>query len=135
MIDMKCPLCGEELLKEGCIHEDGTNEILWLRCDKCKIKSSDPRLWQELMNLKEHYACLRDTFAHQLEVNDFLTVEANKRQKALEIAKEVLQACKTRDHIGAICRTPEYVDKGLEKIDAILQEVDMSTLSKELNDE
>lgn len=90
---LKCPFCGEELLKEGCIHEDGTNEILWLRCDKCKIKSSDPRLWQELI----------------------------RTRKALEIAITGLKNCKTRDHIGAVCRTPEYVDKVLEQITALKQ--------------
>lgn len=41
-----------------------------------------------------------------------------RTRKALEIAIMGLKNCKTRDHIGAICRTPEYVDKILEQITA-----------------
>ena len=37
--------------------------------------------------------------------------------KQLEIAKAGLLRCKTRDHIGAICRTPEFVDSVLKEIE------------------
>ena len=39
--------------------------------------------------------------------------------KALEVAIMGLKNCKTRDHIGAVCRTPEYIDKILGQIDTI----------------
>lgn len=42
----------------------------------------------------------------------------NSTRKALELAITGLKNCKTRDHIGAVCRIPEYVDKVLEQITA-----------------
>lgn len=42
-------------------------------------------------------------------------------RKALELAITGLKNCKTRDHIGAVCRIPEYVDKVLEQITALEQ--------------
>lgn len=44
-----------------------------------------------------------------------------RTRKALELAITGLKNCKTRDHIGAVCRTPEYVDKVLEQITALEQ--------------
>lgn len=44
-----------------------------------------------------------------------------RTRKALELAITGLKNCKTRDHIGAVCRTPEYVDKILEQITALEQ--------------
>ena len=44
-----------------------------------------------------------------------------RTRKALELAIMGLKNCKTRDHIGAVCRTPEYVDKILEQITATLE--------------
>ena len=42
-------------------------------------------------------------------------------RKALELAITGLKNCKTRDHIGAVCRTPEYVDKILGQINTIIK--------------
>lgn len=47
--------------------------------------------------------------------------ELERTRKALELAVTGLKNCKTRDHIGAVCRTPEYVDKILEQITALEQ--------------
>lgn len=44
--------------------------------------------------------------------------ELIRTRKALELAITGLKNCKTRDHIGAVCRTPEYIDKILEQITA-----------------
>lgn len=45
----------------------------------------------------------------------------DRTRKALELAITGLKNCKTREHIGAVCRTPEYVDKILEQITALEQ--------------
>ena len=47
--------------------------------------------------------------------------ELIRTRKALELAITGLKNCKTRDHIGAVCRTPEYVDNVLEQITALDQ--------------
>lgn len=44
-----------------------------------------------------------------------------RTRKALELAITGLKNCKTRHHIGAVCRTPEYVDKVIEQITALEQ--------------
>lgn len=51
----------------------------------------------------------------------YLHEELIRTRKALELAITGLKNCKTRDHIGAVCRTPEYVDKILEQITALEQ--------------
>ena len=53
-------------------------------------------------------------------LDDLLALETELKctRKALELAITGLKNCKTRDHIGAVCRTPEYVDKILEQITA-----------------
>lgn len=48
-----------------------------------------------------------------------IITEFIRTRKALELAITGLKNCKTRDHIGAICRIPEYVDKVLEQISTI----------------
>ena len=53
MTDTKCPFCNGKLLNSGRIHKDGTHEILYQRCDDCKIKDSDPKLWQELIRTRK----------------------------------------------------------------------------------
>ena len=50
-----------------------------------------------------------------------LLEELDRTRKALELAIKGLKNCKTRDHIGAVCRAPEYVDKILEQITALEQ--------------
>lgn len=52
----------------------------------------------------------------------YLHEELIRTRKALEIAITGLKNCKTRDHIGAVCRTPEYVDKILEQIKTALEQ-------------
>lgn len=56
-------------------------------------------------------------------IDDFLALEteSERARKALELAITGLKNCKTRDHIGAVCRTPEYVDKILGQINAIIK--------------
>lgn len=49
------------------------------------------------------------------------TEELIRARKALELAITGLKNCKTRDHIGAVCRTPEYVDKILGQINATIK--------------
>lgn len=39
--------------------------------------------------------------------------------KQLHIAIDCMKACATRDHIGAICRTPQYVEKALQEINEL----------------
>lgn len=51
-----------------------------------------------------------------------LETELGRTRKALELAITGLKNCKTRDNIGAICRTPEYVDKVLEQIKTALEQ-------------
>lgn len=50
-----------------------------------------------------------------------LVSKLTRTRKALELAITGLKNCKTRDHIGAVCRTPEYVDNVLEQITALEQ--------------
>ncbi len=50
-----------------------------------------------------------------------LETELERTRKALELAITGIKNCKTRDHIGAVCRIPEYVDKILEQITALEQ--------------
>ena len=47
-----------------------------------------------------------------------------RTRKALELAITGIKNCKTRDHIGAVCRIPEYVDKILEQIKGFTNEPD-----------
>lgn len=54
-----------------------------------------------------------------------LETELERTRKALELAITGLKNCKTRDHIGAVCRTPEYVDKILEQIKTALEQKDV----------
>ena len=90
---MKCPICQNNLHKINIIVSTCTN-------DKCKLwGSSIPNLVLEAL-----------TQAKQ---------DLERTRKALELAMTGLKNCKTRDHIGAVCRTPEYVDKILEQINTI----------------
>lgn len=59
-------------------------------------------------------------------VDDLLALETEleRTRKALELAITGLKNCKTRDHIGAVCRIPEYVDKILEQITTALEQKD-----------
>lgn len=94
---MKCPFCNQELEQITTSNPLGLGRIEMAVCKKCMDKGVLHIMpiwdWQELIR------------AH----------------KALELAITGLKNCKTRDHIGAICRTPEYVDKILEKITALEQ--------------
>lgn len=47
--------------------------------------------------------------------------EYGKLRKALDVAMECMQKCKTRDHIGAVCRTPEFVEEYERKISEIMK--------------
>lgn len=91
MSELKCPFCDKKL--EPCY---GFGMELYscsdLTCKGSYMQAEDS-VWQELI----------------------------RTRKALELAITGLKNCKTRDHIGAVCRTPEYVDKVLEQITALEQ--------------
>jgi hypothetical protein len=91
--DMKCPFCQQEL-------EEDYLDVKLFGCENQKCKYST------------HY----DTVGTKE-----LWLELIRTRKALELAITGLKNCKTRDHIGAVCRTPEYVDKILEQITALEQ--------------
>lgn len=42
-------------------------------------------------------------------------------KNALCIALEALNKCKTREHIGAVCRIPDFVDSKIEEIREIIR--------------
>jgi hypothetical protein len=93
MSELKCPFCNRELHKDS-------NGYYTCYTDNCGCwanggngASGSESLWLTLI----------------------------RTRKALELAITGLKNCKTRDHIGAICRTPEYVDKVLEQITALEQ--------------
>ena len=88
MTKLKCPFCQQELEKD-----DLDVQLFGCENQNCQHSAGydfvgTKELWQELI----------------------------RTRKALELAITGLKNCKTRDHIGAVCRTPEYVDKILEQI-------------------
>ena len=95
MNDMKCPFCQHKLQYDdllcSCVNE---------HCEESFDMVGTELLWQKVIDLKQ---------------------EIDGTRKALELAITGLKNCKTRDHIGAVCRTPEYVDKILEQITALEQ--------------
>ena len=91
--ELVCPFCQQELEKD-----DLDVQLFGCENQNCKHNAGydfvgTKELWQELI----------------------------RTRKALELAITGLKNCKTRDHIGAVCRTPEYVDKILEQITALEQ--------------
>ena len=102
MIDKICPICGKDLV------EIELDECWFLVCcnSKCRCKGvASDTVWEYLtVAIKNRKA---------------LSQELIRTGKALEIAITGLKNCKTRDHIGAVCRTPEYVDKILGQINTI----------------
>ena len=93
MSELKCPFCNRELHKDS----DG------------------------------YYTCYTDNCGcwanggNGASGSESLWLTLIRARKALELAITGLKNCKTRDHIGAICRTPEYVDKVLEQITALTE--------------
>ena len=71
---------------------------------------------RKLERLSEQY--LDSKIKIEIE-NKKLKQKLKNTRKALELAITGLKNCKTRDHIGAVCRTPEYVDNILEQITAL----------------
>lgn len=57
----------------------------------------------------------------EMEGTEEMWLALIRTHKALELAITGLKNCKTRDHIGAVCRIPEYVDKILEQITTLEQ--------------
>ena len=45
-------------------------------------------------------------------------------KSALDVALDALNQCKTREHIGAVCRTPKFVDDKVKEINDILSDAD-----------
>ena len=79
-----------------------------MKCTKCN---------SDLEQIGDFFAC---TNPHCTLCGDKnMWQELIRTRKALELAITGLKNCKTRDHIGAVCRTPEYVDKVLEQITAL----------------
>ena len=66
---------------------------------------------------------LKNDFVKYARIEKLLALETEleRTSRALELAITGLKNCKTREHIGAVCRTPEYVDKILEQITALEQ--------------
>lgn len=94
----RCPFCGEELSYAQEI--DGGFDILTCDCPHGIWLFGNDKMWYNLEKTTE---------------------KLERTRKALELAITGLKNCKTRDHIGAVCRTPEYVDKILEQITALEQ--------------
>lgn len=100
MPELKCPFCGEKLVRHW-----GMKDPALYCCDNPKCSKGGigtEQSWRALIDTKEecdkfeqHYKCLSHVFKHQIEVNDFLTDEANKLQKKLDIAVEELTKIKT----------------------------------------
>ena len=89
-----------------------------LKCPFCN-KPVHPTLRQSDEYWCENYDCPRTNI--EWVGSQKLWQELIRTRKALELAITGLKNCKTRDHIGAVCRTPEYVDKILEQITALEQ--------------
>lgn len=75
----------------------------------------------EQMDSTEYSDLVGERYVNRWCYVDELIKENARTRKALELAITGLKNCKTRDHIGAVCRTPEYVDKVLEQITATLE--------------
>lgn len=75
-------------------------------------------------NLRNDDIYFEESMMRWCNVNDLID-DYNCTRKALEIAITGLKNCKTRDHIGAVCRIPEYVDKILEQIKTTLEQKDV----------
>lgn len=117
-----CPFCGQELNQDD-------PQIIECRNDDCKksyFLYGSKELWQALIGKKEerdtfeqHYKCLSHVFKHQIEVNDFLTDEANKLQKKLDIAVGALKTIRFRGQHSKYkcCKVSGNIaDKALEQI-------------------
>lgn len=50
-------------------------------------------------------------------------------RSALAFAIDALNKCKTREHIGAVCRTPAFVDGKIKEIEKILKDTTYGTRS------
>lgn len=77
------------------------------------------------MSSKEFPSCAYDVCA-EFDCEETMALaliatrnELERTRRALELAMTGLKNCKTRDHIGAVCRIPEYVDKILGQINTI----------------
>lgn len=102
-----CPFCGKSL---SVAYNDGVRDFYW--CENY----DDPHTGNSLVATKETW---------QLII---------KLRKQLIIAKIGLEQCKTRDHVGAICRIPEYVDKVFQAIDKLEEgDVDDTEISGNTN--
>lgn len=79
----------------------------------------------EQMDSTEYSDLVGERYVNRWCYVDELIKESDSTRKALELAITGLKNCKTRDHIGAVCRTPEYVDKILEQIKTTLEQKDV----------
>ena len=104
MSDIKCPFCNKPLHCGATLKSDGYLVDLY-QCANPECESTE-----FLVGCKEFWDILG---------------QHRRTHKALELAITGLKNCKTRDHIGAICRIPEYVDKVLEQIKTALEQKDM----------
>lgn len=85
-------------------------------------------LKEQIKIMNHNYQVIKEMHekGYQYSVSEIkrLQDELDCTRKALELAITGLKNCKTRDHIGAVCRIPEYVDKVLEQITTALEQKD-----------
>lgn len=119
MSELKCPFCQQELHKDS----DGYYTCYTDNCRCMKYggngASGSESLWLALIRTKELLDV--ESAEHEMCHTQMLktTEKLERTHKALEVAIIGLKNCKTREHIGAVCKTPEYVDKILEQITAL----------------
>ena len=102
MSDIKCPFCNKPLHCGATLKSDEYLVELY-QCANPECESTE-----FLVGCKEFWDILG---------------QHRRTRKALELAITGLKNCKTREHIGAVCRIPEYVDKVLEQITAERKDV------------
>lgn len=83
------------------------------------VSINPPKITEIRIQIGDDYASYKDCASLQ-EFLDNVKEYASLR-KALDVAMECMQKCKTRDHIGAVCRTPEFVEEYERKISEIMK--------------
>lgn len=91
----------------------------WLEDQVCMLTQSVD-IWQRRSDKwHKEYTKVRKSLGEYFMKFVDANIENIKLKNQLALAVDGLKNCKTRDHIGAVCRTPEYVDGVLKKISDI----------------
>lgn len=91
----------------------------WLEDQVCMLTQSVD-IWQRRSDKwHKEYTKVRKSLGEYFMKFVDANIENIKLKNQLALAVDGLKNCKTRDHIGAVCRIPKYVDGVLKKISDI----------------